>query len=236
MRLLLTMLPPSAGAMPPGGRTDRHHTVRPPALVQAGIIGGVLFAVILAVILVERIPRATAIRAEVAIESHFSDAPVVLLGDSIAYGAGPASLCGQPVFNAAVPRSTVRDVLSDGPPVVARIQPKAVVVAIGVNDAVLPKESVDTWKQRYLALLAKLAPAHPILVEINPIDETYPNRNRLYDRAYMARQNVALREIATQTGAQLVPAPTHALTFDGLHPSPAGAALWRDRLSRVACH
>lgn len=212
--------------------------VRAPAprrMLRIGIMATVVTAVVATAILIERIPRATAIRTEVAIESFFSDAPVVLLGDSIAYGAGPDTLCGQSVFNAAVPRNTLTNLVADAPAVVERIHPKSVVVAIGVNDAVLPKDSVEVWKQRYLDFITELHPRRLILVEINPLDETVPRRNPLYDRDYIVRQNAALRDIARQIGAELVPAPAHALTFDGLHPSPAGAALWRERLTRTAC-
>lgn len=204
-------------------------------ILRIGIMAAVVTAVVATAILIERIPRATTIRTEVTIESFFSDAPVVLLGDSIAYGAGPDTLCGQNVFNAAVPRNTLTNLMSDAPAVVGRIHPKAVVVAVGVNDAVLPKDSVEVWKQRYLDFIKGLRANRLILVEINPLDDTVPDRNRLYDRDYIVHQNVALRDIARQTGAQLVPAPANALTFDGLHPSPAGAALWRERLTRTAC-
>ncbi|MFG1479474.1 SGNH/GDSL hydrolase family protein [Xanthobacter sp. V4C-4] len=167
--------------------------------------------------------------------SFLTDAPVLLLGDSITYANGPLALCDAAVFNAAVPGARLKDVLSQGPRLAERVQPTQIVVAIGVNDAIMPHGSIEDWSAQYRSLVTALPASDLVLVEINPVDARFPLVARSFDQDFIARQNRVIRETAARSGARLVPAPAAAETFDGLHPDHAGAALWRARLTREAC-
>lgn len=189
---------------------------------------------LVAVLVIHGIPLRERVRMEAKLLSNFTRAPVLMVGDSITYEAAPAHLCGARVFNAAVPGDRIADLLSDAPDYSARLPAaRVVVVAVGVNDAWPNHKDLPTWISEYRALLALYAGRELLLVEINPAD---PARlARKLDADFIAAANAAIRQIAAETGARVVPAPEAALTRDGLHPSPAGTALWRDRLSAAAC-
>ncbi|MFG1418469.1 SGNH/GDSL hydrolase family protein [Xanthobacter sp. V0B-10] len=167
--------------------------------------------------------------------SFLTDAPVALLGDSIAYANGPSRLCGEEVFNAAVPGARLKDLLGRGARIAERIHATRVVVAIGVNDAIQPHADIEEWTTQYRRLLDRITAPDITLVEINPVDPRFPVAAHLFDRDFIARQNAVIRALAAESGARLVSAPLSAQTEDGLHPNADGGILWRARLAREAC-
>lgn len=181
------------------------------------------------------LPAATRIHIRHEVGALFTHAPVLLLGDSISYANAPARLCDREVFNAAVPGAKLRDLLDHGPKLAERIQPRQVVVAVGVNDAVIPHIGIGAWTEQYRRLLAGLGGADLTLVEVNPVDARFPVVARSFDRSFIALQNAAIRELAARSGARLVRAPSSVETWDGLHPDAAGGLQWQDRLARAAC-
>ncbi|MFS8037530.1 SGNH/GDSL hydrolase family protein [Xanthobacter sp. AM11] len=192
-------------------------------------------AALAATLAAEQIPRRQRIAFEVDIRSRFTHAPVLVIGDSIAHEAAQDSLCGDAVFNAAVPADRLANLLARAPALFARVRPRRVVVAIGVNDSPRPHRSIETWRADYLDLVAAFEGADLVLVEVNPVDPRASDYVRRLDQDFIAGQNAAIRAIARQVGARVVPAPLKASTRDGLHPSTAGAALWRTRLADAAC-
>lgn len=193
-----------------------------------------LAAAFAATLAIKQIPLRHRVQFRVEVLSHFSRAPVLVIGDSITYQAAPRSLCGAPVFNAAVPANRLDDLLADAPALAARMKPERVVVAIGVNDSASPRTGIAEWEAKYLTLLSFFEGSELVLVEINPVDARVGYAG-LLDHDFMARENAAIRAIAARTGARVVPAPAQSPTRDGLHPTSFGAALWRERLSATAC-
>lgn len=185
---------------------------------------------------VSHMPLRTRVGLEVEARSHLTDARVLAIGDSITHQSAPHALCGEEMFNAGVPGDRLDDLLARAPALVRRIRPGRVVVAVGVNDAAYPHGDIAQWREKYRALLQQLAGSRLVLVEVNPVE---PGRSadvqEMLDPDFMAQQNAAIRALAAQTGARVVPAPAVAPTRDGLHPTPAGVGLWRARLVAAAC-
>jgi lysophospholipase L1-like esterase len=212
------------------------HIPRPRRLSARAWKAGVLLAALVALAYAAlHIPPTSRIWARHEVQSFLTTAPVLLLGDSISYASGPGRLCDGEVFNAAIPGAKLKDLLGQGTRIADRIRPAHVVVAIGVNDAIMPHLSIEEWTNQLRTLLAALAGADITLVEINPVDARFPVVARYFDQDFITRENAVIRELAALNGARLVPAPRTAETSDGLHPNTAGAVLWRDRLAHTAC-
>lgn len=175
-------------------------------------------------------------RLDIAVRSYLTDAGVLVVGDSIAFEAAPTELCGIKVFNAAFPGYRVRHLLREAAGYAGRIPARIVVIAVGVNDAWAPAPNLDDWARDYDAIVAHYAErAKVVLVEINPVVPDLVFNGRGMDNTFLAAANIAIRDIAERTGAQLVRAPRHVSTRDGLHPDAAGAQAWRARLAGFAC-
>jgi len=184
---------------------------------------------------VSHMPMRDRVRIEATIRSNFTRAPVLAIGDSITYEAAPGHLCGARVFNAAVPGDRLSDLLAEAPDFAVRLAPERVVIAIGINDSLPPHPDIAQWADDYRTLVALFAGRDLVLVEINPVDPRISSFVTQLDQDFIQRANAVIRDIAAETGAHVVPAPREVITRDGLHPTPAGAALWRARLSEAAC-
>lgn len=181
------------------------------------------------------VPLVARIQIQHELKSFGTRAPVMILGDSIAYASSPQTLCGEEVFNAAVPGAGVADLLGQGVRLADRVQPRRVVVAIGVNDAARSRADLQKWAAEYRQLVMSLSSEDLTLVEVNPLDSSFPAMTRLFDTDFIAQQNAIIRTLAAETGAHLVRAPLTSETADGLHPNAGGTVLWRARLSQSAC-
>lgn len=197
-------------------------------LTAAAIVGAAAYAA-------SQFPLRQRLRLQAQLTALFTQAPVLLVGDSITYQAGPGQLCGAEVFNAAVPGDRVADLVADAPDYARQLAATRVVIAVGVNDAWPNHRDLDGWIADYRRLVAHYAGRELVLVEINPPDMTMPLFVQRLDFGFIAGANAAIREIAAETGARLVPAPVRVKTRDGLHPTPAGADLWRARLTMATC-
>lgn len=220
----------ASGCLPHVRRWARRLPRRLPwrVLAAAAIVGMAAYAA-------SQVPVRPRLRLQAHLTSFFTTAPVLLVGDSITYQAAPSQLCGLDVFNAAVPGDRIADLLADAPDYAGRLAATHVVIAIGVNDAWPDHRALADWVADYRRLVASYAGRQLVLVEINPPDIGMPLFVKRLDFDFIAGANAAIRDIAAATGARLVPAPARARTRDGLHPSPAGADLWRARLSLAAC-
>lgn len=199
---------------------------------------GALAAAVLALaagMWVSHMPMRERVRIEAKLASNFTRAPVLAIGDSITFEAAPRHLCGARVFNAAVPGDGLADLIADAPDFAVRLAPQRVVIAIGVNDSARPDADVEVWAEDYRTLVALFAGRDLVLVEINPVDPARSPDIALLDQAFIRRANAAIRAIGAEVGARVVPAPAQSITRDGLHPTLAGAFLWRARLAEAAC-
>lgn len=175
------------------------------------------------------------IRLEAHAAALTSTAPVLLVGDSIAFLAAPETLCGAAVFNAAVPGDRVQELVGDAPRYAARLSAKRVVIAVGVNDGWPRHRDIASWTDAYRRLVASYGARDLVLVEINPPDLSIDGVAHRLDLDFIAQANAAIRAIAAEAGAKLVRAPGSVQTRDSLHPSAAGIDKWRARLAQVAC-
>lgn len=198
-------------------------------LAAAGALAGLGTAV------VSHIPQRTRIAFEADVRARFSSAPVLAIGDSITYQAAPRSLCGEEVLNAAVPGDKIDDLVSRAGSLESHLQPARVVIAIGANDAVRPKHDIAEWRALYRDLIARFPGSQLVLVEVNPVERGRSPYADMLDQTYVGEQNAAIRAIGAEAGAVVVQAPQSVSTIDGIHPSRAGALLWRARLSSAAC-
>lgn len=156
--------------------------------------------------------------------------PVILLGDSIVRQAQlPRMLCKRPVVNAGIDGSTTSSGL-DGMLKKAIGDKKAalIVVSLGMNDAET-KDSVESYKQNYTALLTalKTMTSRLAVVSITPLEAGKPEVGNRTQQA-LDNYNAALPDIAREAGATLItlpPMPAGA-TSDGVHLSASGYTLW----------
>ncbi|MDI4655799.1 SGNH/GDSL hydrolase family protein [Xanthobacter autotrophicus] len=162
-------------------------------------------------------------------------APVLAIGDSITFQAAPSHLCGAKVINAGIPGDQIDDLLDRAPMYRRLAAPRQLVVAIGVNDARTGHMDIAAWSAKYRTLLGFFPKSALVLVEINPVDLGHPGYMPVHDRDFIASQNAAIRALAGESGARVVPAPGASPTMDGLHPDKAGVVLWQQRLAAVAC-
>lgn len=179
-------------------------------------------------------PR-TQLRLQAKAASLLTEAPVLLVGDSIAYQAAPGELCGASAFNAAIPGDHVADLLADARDYAARLPAKRVVISVGLNDAWPHHRDLGAFIADYRRLVARYAGRDLLLVGIDRPDPNFPDVVRHLDLGFIAKANAAIRDIADKNGAQFVPPLDRMQTQDGLHPTPAGKMMWRARLTQAAC-
>lgn len=154
---------------------------------------------------------------------------VVVLGDSNVELQRFTTLCGRPVLNAGISGVTTGPLARPVEGILRHARPAIVVVAVGVNDAAAARTTpFDTWQADYRALLRSVRAKHVIVMGIPPI-EPGQRWSRNFDQAMIDRQNAALPALAAAAGAHFVRplASTRGLTFDGVHLTVRGDALWQ---------
>lgn len=157
------------------------------------------------------------------------DGQILIVGDSITERSAVRELCGRPVFNAGVSWAQLHDVGSMARSLVADLRPSAVYLALGTNDARLSGPTpTHEWAGEYEALIRSVAPAPVVIVPIPTMGDG-GRRPEYWDPEHARALNTLLPGIARRTGATLIPRPAIS-TVDGVHPSPAGAAAWRNDL------
>jgi lysophospholipase L1-like esterase len=154
----------------------------------------------------------------------------LLIGDSLTDTQSMDALCGLQVFNAGVSGSRVEDWKSHASALVAALEPKLVVVALGTNDAVPGSERrFVEWKSRYEELVRTLGERHLILVAPPPLDGSSSVRDQSVLEPIRATVlSMASPRITTA-------APSFAgQTVDGIHPDINGRMAWRKSIE-LAC-
>ena len=208
-------------------------------------LGFVLFAVVAAAaatfVLARRFaaPSGGDHRAVRQLVVHYTlarvDDPIIVLGDSIVEAATlPASACGHPIVNAGLGGAGTRSDLAGWlKPALADRRPFAIIVSLGVNDALTAKpDSPAVFADRYEALLRELAKLTPriFIVEFPPVEARGPFTPAM-EKAAMATitgYRAALPELARRTGATLLPLPAMEppFTLEGIHLNAAGYRSW----------
>jgi lysophospholipase L1-like esterase len=177
----------------------------------------------------ESAPNATASyiprRAWILEESAKRTPPgaVLLVGDSLSERSGLTSLCGRPVFNAGISSATLHDVAALAARLKGELAPERVFVAIGTNDARVGTDP-DAFEREYRALVAGFAPLPVVLVPIPAVGE-----GAVVSPEAVAALNRRIARVPAARRLDQFAVPT----VDGVHPTIAGAAQWREQLARA---
>ncbi|MGC2774030.1 MAG: SGNH/GDSL hydrolase family protein [Bradyrhizobium sp.] len=175
------------------------------------------------------------------------DDPIIVLGDSIVEAATlPASACGHPIVNAGLAGAGTRSDLAGWlKPALGPKRPFAVIVSLGVNDALTSKpDSPAVFAERYEALLRDLSKLTEriFIVEFPPVEARGPFTPAM-EKAAMASitgYRAVLPDLARRTGATLLPLPPmeSPFTVEGVHLNAAGYRSWDEAIQRgtdLAC-
>lgn len=138
----------------------------------------------------------------------------LVLGDSISESTLLDGVCGK-TFNAAVGGSRIGLDLELARFAIPRLKPRTIIVAIGTTHFANGED--PAFEREYSAFVRQL-PARKILVGT--------------PRSQMA--TAFIERTAQEIGATFVMPVTGKLTFEGVHPTPEGAVVYRSRLA-AAC-
>ena len=164
-----------------------------------------------------------------------TDDPIIVLGDSIVEASTlPRSACGHAIVNAGLNgASTTSDLGGWLTPALASKRAFAIIVSLGVNDALTAAPaSKQVFAERYASLLRELSKltTRLFVVEI-PAVETRERLTADMEKAVMATlrdYRSTLPEVAKETKATLLALPPMAppFTIDGVHLSDEGYRAW----------
>lgn len=156
----------------------------------------------------------------------------LIVGDSIVEQAFHRDLCGAPVFNAGISGAGLRDLAPLARTLSSILEPAWIILAIGTNDAVAGRPvPTAEWTREYERLLAALPADRVELVAIPQVEPGKAGSGAI-DLADLAEKNRALQALAAGRGVAFAPSASIE-TRDGLHPTAAGAAAWRENVERT---
>jgi lysophospholipase L1-like esterase len=163
------------------------------------------------------------------------DDPVIVLGDSIVEGSTlPRQLCGHPVVDAGLSgASTASDLGNWLAQALGNKRAAAIVVALGINDALVPAPiSTQAFEDRYAALLGELSKLTTRLLVLGiPAVEARQHMTVEMKNEVMATIegfNSVLPRLAAQANATFLTLPEMPSphTIDGVHLNSAGYQVW----------
>ncbi len=149
---------------------------------------------------------------------------MLLIGDSIVEMQALPPLCGLTAINGGIGGARSTDLVAFATSAITMARPSRVVFAVGVND-LYQGTDLDAWAARTTEL-AGLWPGKPIIIGITSL--------KARDHATADRMNDMLRHLAKTRGGVFVTGLTPQETYDGVHPSLAGAKAWQSRVE-AAC-
>lgn len=168
--------------------------------------------------------------------------PIIVLGDSVVEASAlPHELCGHAIVNAGLDgASTTSDLggwlmdVLDGRPAAA------IVMALGINDALGDARDLPQFKANYSTLLGQLSEtkARLVVLAVPPLEvsprlttEAQMKAMRLIESYNSALPELAFRGGATFAALPPMPAPH---TIDGVHLNAAGYQLWNQAVLQGA--
>ncbi|WP_257168510.1 SGNH/GDSL hydrolase family protein [Bradyrhizobium sp. SRS-191] len=216
-------------------------------------LGFVLFALIAAAaatfVLVRRsaTPSSSDHRTVRQLVVHYNllsrpDDPIIVLGDSIVEAATlPASACGHPIVNAGLAGAGTRSDLAGWlKPALGPKRPFAIIVSLGVNDALTAKpDSSQVFAGRYEALLRELTTltTRLFIIEFPPVEVRGPFTAAMEKAAAasITGYRAALPDLAKRTGATFMPLPPMEapFTLEGVHLNAAGYRSWDQAIQQA---
>jgi lysophospholipase L1-like esterase len=164
-----------------------------------------------------------------------TDDPIIVLGDSIVEASTlPRGACGRAIINAGLNgASTASDLGGWLTPALANKRAFAIIVSLGVNDALTAAPvSKQVFAERYASLLAELSKltTRLFVVEI-PAVETRERLTAEMEKQVMATirdYRSVLPELVTRANATYLALPemSSPFTIDGVHLNAAGYRTW----------
>ena len=176
--------------------------------------------------------------------SQIQEDYLLITGDSITEQLYLPSLAGYPVINAGFAGGRARDVLDFLLSLSSGEKIKAIVIAVGVNDAWsagLEGNKPEHWRSVYLAAVERakiLAGDNVVLSAIIP-PEPGKNLSAMFDMRRIEALNGIIRSVAREKKVVLVDndpvfrmlaAQGKVYTVDGIHLNNLGFATWRESL------
>ncbi len=149
---------------------------------------------------------------------------MLIVGDSIVEMQSLPEICGLVPINAGISGARSQDLHGFATAAIGLAEPSRMVFAVGVND-LLQGAELDQWAKQTTELVDQWH-GKPIIIGITAIKNADP--------ATANRMNAILRGLATGRGGIFVEGLSVRETYDGVHPSRAGAKAWQERLA-AAC-
>ncbi|QNA84060.1 hypothetical protein G4G27_08715 [Sphingomonas sp. So64.6b] len=159
-----------------------------------------------------------------AIVRQVGPGQMLIVGDSIVEMQSLPEICGLVPINAGISGARSQDLLGFSSAAIALTGPSRIVFAVGVND-LLQGTDLKQWTAQTTELVDQWR-GKPIIIGITAIKKADP--------AMAERMNAVLRDLATKRGGIFVKGLSAPETYDGVHPSRAGAKAWQQRLA-AAC-
>ncbi|MGY4396083.1 lysophospholipase L1-like esterase [Sphingomonas sp. UYAg733] len=159
-----------------------------------------------------------------AIVRQMGPGQMLIVGDSIVEMQSLPPICGLVPINAGISGARSQDLHGFATAAIGLTGPSRVVFAVGVND-LLQGTDLKQWTAQTTELVDKWR-GEPIIIGITAI--------RNADPATANRMNAILRGLAMGRGGIFVKGLSVQETYDGVHPSRAGARAWQERLA-AAC-
>jgi lysophospholipase L1-like esterase len=173
----------------------------------------------------------------------------VIVGDSIAANAPTQTVCGRSVVVAAVNGGQLRHILDDIFPLLQRQRPAQLVIAVGVNETkrlvTTPRAerlAVFTRDYRQVLIGAKALTAATAVVLIPPVAKIGFMGDNVFDATLIAAFNRVIEILAADLNVPVFALTSLAgpdgfaredATVDGVHPTPAGYAIWMEAVEQA---
>jgi lysophospholipase L1-like esterase len=171
------------------------------------------------------------------------DDPIIVLGDSIVEASTlPTTVCGHPIVNGGLNgASTASDLGGWLAPALANKRAFAIIVALGVNDALTPTPPTrQIFESRYGSLLHQLSQltTRLFVIEISPVEVRQRLTPDLQKKVITTIHgfNSTLPELARQNNATFLPLPEMSAPFsiDGVHLNAEGYRAWDNAVMQGA--
>ena len=167
-----------------------------------------------------------------------------VIGDSLV-GGMRSHADAKKIALSGIGGATTGDWLLFAPELLARLRPKSVIIALGINDVSAgtgDAEFADSYRR--LCALFRDAEAHVFVSTILPVERDKPWGDAILDIGLISRFNAIIAAIAAEKGYELIDSHgalagpdgmmPHGLTTDGVHLSEEGYQRWKRALLRGA--
>lgn len=168
-----------------------------------------------------------------------------LFGDSLIEQSYLPTLCGSPTFNVGIGGDSLDGVAQAVQAVLARSNPRAALLEVGVNDAVRGNRvPVEQWRAKLTALLDSLKAAK-VDVTVVGIVPARKDGSLAFEFDRLRALDDVLRETAAKRGLRFVDLNrdlsgsdgqmSASNTVDGTHLTQAGYKIWNRSVEENSC-